>query len=156
MSSITTGIIMINDGEIEFINQSANTIFNLTEEEVLNNHYFMVFQNNPRLIELLEKSEANEIIYEDNFAIDDLGGTAHEINLTLSPAYDEENERSGIVFSFEDLSNLNKLKSTFKKYVSENIVDELLQNETSELAEPKVKFVFFFATYADLQHSQRK
>lgn len=92
----------------------------------------MVFQNNPRLIELLENSEAmNEIFYEDNFAIDDLGGTAHEINLTLSPAYDEENERSGIVFSFEDLSNLNKLKSTFKKYVSENIVDELLQNETS-------------------------
>ena len=133
MSSITTGIIMINVmGEIEFINQSAKTIFNLSEEEVLNNHYFMVFQNNPRLIELLEKSEAiDEIIYEDNFAIDDLGGTAHEINLTLSPAYDEENERSGIVFSFEDLSNLNKLKSTFKKYVSENIVDELLQNETS-------------------------
>lgn len=133
MSSITTGIIMINVmGEIEFINQSAKTIFNLVEEEVLNNHYFMVFQNNLRLIELLEKSEVmNEIIYEDNFAIDDLGGTAHEINLTLSPAYDEENERSGIVFSFEDLSNLNKLKSTFKRYVSENIVDELLQNETS-------------------------
>ena len=64
-------------------------------------------------------------------AIDDLGGTAHEINLTLSPAYDEENERSGIVFScWKISSNLNKLKSTFKKYASENIVDELLQNET--------------------------
>ena len=133
MSSITTGIIMINVmGEIEFINQSAKTIFSIAEEEAIDNHYFMVFQNNPGLIELLEKSEAkNEIIYEDNFAIEDLGGTAHEINLTLSPAYDEVNDRSGIVFSFEDLSNLNKLKSTFKKYVSENIVDELLQNETS-------------------------
>ena len=133
MSSITTGIIMINVmGEIEFINQSAKTIFKIAEEEVIDNHYLMVFQNNPGLIELLEKSEAiNEIIYEDNFAIEDLDGTAHEINLTLSPAYDEENDRSGIVFSFEDLSNLNKLKSTFKKYVSENIVDELLQNENS-------------------------
>ena len=133
MSSITTGIIMINVmGEIEFINQSAKTIFNIAEEEVIDNHYLMVFQSNPGLIELLEKSEAmNEIIYEDNFAIEDLDGTAHEINLTLSPAYDEENDRSGIVFSFEDLSNLNKLKSTFKKYVSENIVDELLQNENS-------------------------
>lgn len=133
MSSISTGIIMINVmGEIEFINQSAKTIFNIAEEEVIDNHYFMVFQNNPGLIELLEKSEAkNEIIYEDNFAIEDLDGTSHEINLTLSPAYDEENDRSGIVFSFEDLSNLNKLKSTFKKYVSENIVDELLQNENS-------------------------
>ena len=133
MSSITTGIIMINVmGEIEFINQSAKTIFSLIEKEAINNHYFMVFQNNSALIELLEKSEdINEIIYENNFAVEDLDGTTHEINLTLSPAYDEENERSGIVFSFEDLSNLNKLKSTFKKYVSENIVDELLQNETS-------------------------
>ena len=54
-----------------------------------------------------------------------------EINLTLSPVFDENNERSGMVFSFEDLSSINKVKSTFKKYVSENIVEELLQNDTS-------------------------
>ncbi|MGB2171618.1 MAG: adenylate/guanylate cyclase domain-containing protein [Flavobacteriaceae bacterium] len=133
MSSITTGIIMINVlGEIEFVNQSAKTIFGLNEEEVLNNHYYMVFQNNSNLIALLEHSETlDEAIFEDNFKVDDLGGESHEINLTLSPAFNEENERSGVVFSFEDLSSINKVKSTFKKYVSENIVEELLQNETS-------------------------
>ena len=133
MSSITTGIIMINVlGEIEFVNNSAKKIFSIDNDDFLQNHYFMVFQNNPNLIALLEEAESqNDIIFENNFKIDDLGGTSHEINLTLSPAFNEENERSGIVFSFEDLSNLNKLKSTFKKYVSENIVDELLKNETS-------------------------
>ena len=133
MSSITTGIIMINVlGEIEFVNHSAKKIFSLEQEGTLNNHYFMVFQNNPNLISLLEASEIkDEIIYEDNFKIEDSSQTPHEINLTLSPVYNEDNERSGVVFSFEDLSGINKIKSTFKKYVSENIVDELLENENS-------------------------
>jgi len=133
MSSITTGIIMINVlGEIEFVNNSANKIFGFSEEEALNNHYFMIFQNNSSLIELLEKSESSdEILYEENFKIQDQKDTPKEINLTLSPVYNEENQKSGVVFSFEDLSGINKVKSTFKKYVSENIVDELLQNETS-------------------------
>jgi len=131
MSSITTGIIMINVlGEIEFVNHSAKKIFSIEQEGTLNNHYFMVFQNNPNLISLLEASEIkDEIIYEDNFKIEDSSQTIHEINLTLSPVYNEDNERSGVVFSFEDLSGINKIKSTFKKYVSENIVDELLENE---------------------------
>ena len=133
MSSITTGIIMINVlGEIEFVNHSAKKIFGVEQKDVINNHYFMVFQNNPSLITLLENSEIkNEITYEDNFKIKDINEAPHEINLTLSPVYDEENQRSGTVFSFEDLSGINKIKSTFKKYVSENIVDELLQNESS-------------------------
>ena len=133
MSSITTGIIMINIlGEIEFVNHSAKNIFRVNQEDVINNHYFIIFQNNLDLIQLLESSEAkNEIIYEDNFKIQDSEGNPHEINLTLSPVYNEDNERSGIVFSFEDLSGINKIKSTFKKYVSGNIVDELLQNESS-------------------------
>lgn len=132
MSSITTGIIMINIlGEIEFVNQSAKKIFSLEEEELINNHYFMAFQTNPKLIELFEKSEIqNEVIYEDNFNIIDSKEVSHEVNLTLSPVYNENNERSGLVFSFEDLSSINKIKSTFKKYVSENIVDELLQNDS--------------------------
>ena len=31
--------------------------------------------------------------------------------------------------AMEDLSNLDKLKSTFKKYVSKQIVDQLLEND---------------------------
>jgi adenylate cyclase len=133
MSSITTGIIMINVlGEIEFVNHSAKKIFEIDQEEVMNNHYYMVFQNNPNLVSLLENSELkDEIVYEDNFKIQDTKESPHEINLTLSPVYNEDNERSGTVFSFEDLSGINKIKSTFKKYVSENIVDELLQNENA-------------------------
>jgi adenylate cyclase len=134
MTSITTGIIKINIlGELEYVNHSAKKIFGLEDELALNNHYYIVFQNNPHIISLIEKSEGNleSIIQEENVKIENELGESHEINLTLSTVYDESNVPSGLVFSFEDLSGINKIKSTFKKYVSENIVDELLKNETS-------------------------
>ena len=52
----------------------------------------------------------------------------NEINIIISPVFDNGNEYSGAVLAFEDLSDINMIKSTFKKYVSENIVDELLDS----------------------------
>ena len=134
MTSITTGIIKINVlGEIEYVNSSAEKIFGFKKITVLNNHYFIAFQKNPHLIEMIEKAENNptQIFKEENVKIENEFNLSHEINLTLSTVLEENNIPSGLVFSFEDLSGINKIKSTFKKYVSENIVDELLKNETS-------------------------
>jgi class 3 adenylate cyclase len=104
----------------------------MQEDEVLNNHYFVVFQNNPQLITLLEKAEQEpqSILQEDKFEIETFKGNPGQINLTLSTVFDENQLPSGLIISFEDLSSINKVTSTFKKYVSENIVDELLKNDT--------------------------
>ena len=53
------------------------------------------------------------------------------MNLSCSPVFDEKKIFSGIVIALDDLSKINKVKSTFKKYVSKNIVDKLLENEDS-------------------------
>jgi PAS domain S-box-containing protein len=147
MSSITTGIIKIDLlGEIEYVNDSAEKVFGFNTEEVLYNHYMAIFIDNNDLISLIEKIETDpKVIYENNFKIKDLNGEEREINLTLSPVFDENNEFSGLVLAFEDLSNVNKIKSTFKKYVSENIVDELLNTEQSlELGGGKNKVCMLF------------
>ena len=132
MSSITTGIIKIDLlGEIEYINDSALEIFNFQQENVLNNHYAMVFENNDQLLELLEFAETKEhIFYEENILIHKENKETTQVNLTISPVFDE-GSNSGVVISFEDLSDINKVKTTFKKYVSESIVDELLLNDSS-------------------------
>ncbi len=132
MSSISTGIIKINIlGEIEYINSSAKKVFSFNSESVIGNHYYMVFEKNNNLIRLIENTEQKkEVLFESNFDIVDFNDSKHQINLTISPVFDDDNEGSGVVLSFEDLSGINKVKSTFKKYVSENIVDELLKNET--------------------------
>jgi len=132
MSSISTGIIKINlMGEIEYINDSAIEIFNFEDQSLLNNHYAIVFIENPELVELIEFAESrNHILYEENLNIKKQDQKQTHINLTISPVFDD-GVNSGSVISIEDLSDINKVKSTFKKYVSENIVDELLLNEES-------------------------
>ena len=132
MSSISTGIIKINlMGEIEYINDSAIEIFNFEDQPLLNNHYAIVFIENPDLVELIEFAESrNHVLYEENLNIKKQDQKQTHINLTISPVFDE-GINSGSVISIEDLSDINKVKSTFKKYVSENIVDELLLNDES-------------------------
>ena len=132
MSSISTGIIKINlMGEIEYINDSAIEIFNFENQSLLNNHYAIVFIENPELVELIEFAESrNHVLYEENLNIKKQDQKQTHINLTISPVFDD-GVNSGSVISIEDLSDINKVKSTFKKYVSENIVDELLLNEES-------------------------
>ena len=130
MSSITTGIIKIDLlGEIEYFNNSAQKVFKFDKDSILKNHYLMVFIENHILLSLIEKIEQQEeVIYESNLKIVDNELNQHEINLTISPVFDNGNEYSGAVLAFEDLSDINMIKSTFKKYVSENIVDELLDS----------------------------
>ena len=132
MSSISTGIVKINlMGEIEYINDSAIEIFQLDKSILLDNHYAIVFEGNPDLVELIEFAESrNHILYEENLKVKKQDNNETNINLTISPVFDE-GVNSGSVISIEDLSDINKVKSTFKKYVSENIVDELLVNEES-------------------------
>ena len=130
MSSITTGIIKIDLlGEIEYFNNAAQKVFKFDKDSILKNHYLMVFLENHRLLSLIEKIEQEgEVIYENNLKIVDNELNQHEINLTISPVFDNGNDYSGAVLAFEDLSDINMIKSTFKKYVSENIVDELLDS----------------------------
>ncbi len=56
-------------------------------------------------------------------------GKLTTVNISVSPLMNDSNEPIGSVVAMEDLSNIDKLKSTFKKYVSKQIVDQLLEND---------------------------
>ena len=132
MSSITTGIIEVNlFGEIEFVNKEALRLLNGEEEEVIGNHYMIIFEKNDQLLELIQKVESEqERVFENEFELKSIRKKI-SVNLSCSPVFDEKKSFSGIVIALDDLSKINKVKSTFKKYVSKNIVDKLLENEDS-------------------------
>ena len=132
MSSITTGIIEVNlFGEIEFVNKEALKLLNREEEEVIGNHYLIIFEKNDQLLELIQKVESEqERVFENEFELKSIRKKI-SVNLSCSPVFDEKKSFSGIVIALDDLSKINKVKSTFKKYVSKNIVDKLLENEDS-------------------------
>ena len=132
MSSITTGIIGINlFGEIEFVNKEALRVLKKEKEEVVGNHYLIIFEKDDLLQEIIQKVESKqERLFETEFIFKS-SKKKISINLSCSPVFDEQKNFTGIVIAIDDLSKINKVKSTFKKYVSKNIVDQLLENEDS-------------------------
>jgi adenylate cyclase len=130
MQSIVTGVFTTNlMGEINHVNRAAASIINLEREEVIGNHYEYVFESNEIINELISKCEiALETISESQIQID-CNGKSTSVNISVSPLLNDLNEPIGSVVAMEDLSNLDKLKSTFKKYVSKQIVDQLLEND---------------------------
>ena len=132
MSSITTGIIEINlFGEIQFVNKEAVRLLKKSEEEILGNHYLIIFENEDALINIIQNVEINqERVFETEFSLKS-GNKKISVNISFSPVFDEKKDFSGIVIAIDDLSKINKVKSTFKKYVSKNIVDKLLESEDS-------------------------
>ena len=80
----------------------------------------IVFEDNINLVELIDFAESrNHILYEENLSIIRKDKNETHINLTISPVF-EDGLNSGSVISFEDLSDINKVKSTFKKLESIN------------------------------------
>tara|TARA_B100000287_G_scaffold102080_2_gene94350 strand:- start:2528 stop:4090 length:1563 start_codon:yes stop_codon:yes gene_type:complete len=132
MSSITTGIIEINlFGEIQFVNKEAVRLLKKSEEEILGNHYLIIFENEDALINFIQTVEINqERVFETEFSLKS-GNKKISVNISFSPVFDDKKDFSGIVIAIDDLSKINKVKSTFKKYVSKNIVDKLLESEDS-------------------------
>ena len=132
MSSITTGIININlFGEIEFVNKEALRLIKKDIEEVVGNHYLIIFEKDEQLQDVIQKVESEqERVFETEFPFKPNAKNI-SVNLSCSPVFDENGNFSGIVIAIDDLSKINKVKSTFKKYVSKNIVDKLLDNEDS-------------------------
>ena len=48
----------------------------------------------------------------------------------MSPRKSADGKTVGVVISIEDISDVSKLKNTFKRYVSKQVVDEILDDET--------------------------
>lgn len=130
MQSIVTGVFTTNlMGEINHINRAATTIINLAKEQILGNHYEYIFQFNDSITQLISKCENDSVTLSESQVVLDCNGKLTTVNISVSPLLNDLNEPIGSVVAMEDLSNIDKLKSTFKKYVSKQIVDQLLENE---------------------------
>ena len=130
MQSIATGVFTTNlMGEINHINRTAISILNCDKEYILGNHYGYIFESNEQILELISKCELESVTVSESQVLLQFGENTTTVNISVSPLLNDSNQPLGTVVALEDLSNINKLKSTFKKYVSNQIVDQLLENE---------------------------
>ncbi|MEY2586989.1 MAG: hypothetical protein RLY11_838 [Bacteroidota bacterium] len=130
MQSIVTGVFTTNlMGEINHINRAATNIINLEKEHVLGNHYEYIFESSQSITQLIAKCENESIVLSESQVKLEMNGKSTTVNISVSPLLNDLLEPIGSVVAMEDLSSIDKLKSTFKKYVSKQIVDQLLENE---------------------------
>jgi len=132
LGSIATGVITINSiGEIDSINKAGENILKVEKQNILGNHYMYIFENDNEIIELISKTEDNKkICSEINIPFLTVSEDTI-INISVAPRIDINNNTEGVVIAIEDISDINKVKNTFKRYVSKQVVDNLLDDETN-------------------------
>ena len=132
LGSIATGVITINSiGEVDSINKAGENILKAEKQNILGNHYMYIFEKNNEIIELITKTENDKKICSE-INIPFLTSSEDTIiNISVAPRIDMNNNTEGVVIAIEDISDINKVKNTFKRYVSKQVVDNLLDDDTN-------------------------
>ena len=88
-----------------------------------------LFEKDEDLIEIITTSEIeNETKSELNMPLNTVSEDTI-INVSISPRLDPTGNKQGSVLAIEDISDVSKVKNTFKRYVSKQVVDELLGDD---------------------------
>ena len=130
LGSIATGVITLDPlGEVDSINSAGLKILKKGRDEIIGNHYMYLFEKDEELIEIITTSELkNETKSELNMPLNTVSEDTI-INVSISPRLDPTGNKQGSVLAIEDISDVSKVKNTFKRYVSKQVVDELLGDD---------------------------
>ena len=130
LTSIATGVITINTlGEVDSINKAGQKIIKKVPEKIIGNHYMYLFEKDEHIIELITNAEIENKVYSElNTPFLSVSKEA-VVNVSASPRVDLNGKISGLVLTIEDITDISKVKNTFKRYVSKQVVDELLDDD---------------------------
>ena len=147
LGSIATGVVTINTlGEIDSINIAATKILNTKKKDIIGNHYMFVFEKDETVVELITSSEnKNKTVSDVNVPLA-VSSKDTAVNISVSPRVDPDGKMQGQVIALEDITDVNRVKNTFKRYVSKQVVDEILDNDSKlNLGGEKRKVTVLFA-----------
>ena len=147
LGSIATGVVTINTlGEVDSINIAATKILNTKKKDIIGNHYMFVFEKDETVVELITSCEdKNKTVSDVNIPLA-VSSKDTVVNISVSPRVDPDGKMQGQVIAFEDITDVNKVKNTFKRYVSKQVVDEILDNDSKlNLGGEKRKVTVLFA-----------
>ena len=130
LGSIATGVITLDNlGEVDSINSAGLKILKTERDNVVGNHYMYLFEKDEELLELIASTETeNKVSSELGIPLNTKSKDTI-INASVSPRLDPEGNKQGSVIALEDISDVSKVKKTFKRYVSKQVVDELLGDD---------------------------
>ena len=130
LGSIATGVVTLDTlGEFDSINQAGLKIIKKEKEQVIGNHYMYLFEKDQEIVDLIQGAELeNKIKSEQNVSLRSVSDDV-VINLSVAPRLSPKGETQGLVMAIEDITDVSKVRNTFKRYVSKQVVDELLEDD---------------------------
>ena len=130
LGSIATGVITLDPlGEIDSINQAGLGILKMNMAEIIGNHYMYLFEKDEEIIQLIQRAEIKNATHSEiNMSFLTVSEEA-VVNVSAAPRIDPDGNVQGLVIAIEDITDVSKVKNTFKRYVSKQVVDELLDDD---------------------------
>ena len=130
LDSIATGVITLDTiGEIDSINHAGIRILNKEKKEILGNHYMFLFERDETITALIQKTETEQKPQSEQNVSFLTASEETIVNISAAPRVDADNNVHGVVLAIEDITQQSKIKNTFKRYVSKQIVDQLLDDD---------------------------
>ena len=130
LGSIATGVITLDPlGEIDSINQAGMNILKMNKDETLGNHYMYLFEKDVEIIGLIQKTEMENKTHSEINMSFLTAAKESVVNVSVAPRIDPSGSVRGLVIAIEDITDVSKVKNTFKRYVSKQVVDELLDDD---------------------------
>ena len=103
LSSVTSGVIVLDpDGDINFINNSANELLNFSKKEAMENQLNYIFPESNTLFTKLKSSGADNLQSEIKLV---RSGRLENFLVRMTPM-NEEAKITGYVVAFDDITNL--------------------------------------------------
>ncbi len=103
LSSVTSGVIVLDpDGDINFINNSANELLNFSKKEAMENQLDYIFPESNTLFTKLKSSGADNLQSEIKLV---RSGRLENFLVRMTPM-NEEAKITGYVVAFDDITNL--------------------------------------------------
>ena len=130
LGSIATSVITLDPlGEIDSINEAGMNILKMNRDEIIGNHYMYLFEKDMEIIGLIQMTEMENTIHSEiNMSFLTVSKEA-VVNVSVAPRIDPSGSVRGLVIAIEDITDVSKVKNTFKRYVSKQVVDELLDDD---------------------------
>ena len=130
LGSIATGVITLDPlGEADSTNQAGLNILKMEIDEIIGNHYMYLFEKDTEIIELIQMAELENATHtEINMSFLTVSEET-VVNVSAAPRVDPDGNVQGLVIAIEDITDVSKVKNTFKRYVSKQVVDELLDDD---------------------------
>ncbi len=147
LRSMSSGVITINiDGQITKLNDAACEIFGVDTEtaEGADLRTFLTAANPWSLTEIdnVSRSGVSKMLYDVDVAT--FSGAIISANITIVPLINDD-EKQGLLILIEDISEGKRLERAMRRFLTQNVVDQVLGREDGLLFGTACKATVLFA-----------